>query len=888
MNRPEIDITKIAIQALKLESELQRNIYLDQVCRNQDVRKHVIALLNEPETMAGDLLKDQLEKEQPSESDNPADSDVGTKIGSYHLTQEIGRGGFGVVYWSRQTEPIVRDVALKLIKRGMDTKEVLKRFENERQTLAILNHPSIASILDAGKTEDHRPYFVMELVQGLPINQYCSRQKLNTFQRIQLFCKVCRAVSFAHQNGVIHRDLKPSNILVELRNQSANPKIIDFGISKVIDDQTAVESIYTGVDVIVGSPPYMSPEQAAQNDRSIDARSDIYSLGVILFELLTGEAPFDPKELKERGIEELLRVIREVDIPAPSRYIQTTTSYSQSTIHIANRNQDRVSTDLDWIVQKATSKDPNQRYETVRDLEKDLNRFLVGMPIEARPPSTFYKMKRFVQRNKVAFFSGLAISLTLIFSTVFSAMMAIDALHQKTVAEDLAKNANHQKSIAQQATTEAEKAWKWEKAKRKTLEGVVDFLRDILADSNRKSGSQNLTLRKLFKTRRIEFQSHLPNDIEARAIVLEMFALVQKDSGEYPLALEAFREAVDLHRKVETSNPENLHRIVVQYAQTLLSLGLDEEAGPMLRKIIHYYREHPDHDENKLWTMTLLTKQEILNQNIQEATYWNNRCLNTLSDDGAFAPILRDVRKNQASLLTLNGKHLAAISLRKTLLNDIGLDSGPNSIQTLQATKELIGTLLAGNENRQALSYSKLAIQISKNLYRENEYGNLSTLSLHAEVLNRNNQLEPAIDYAKNVCRMADVKYGPDFIQCLRWKNQYTTFLFENGNHLETIGELNLAMSNLGKLSKAKYRVEDQLRIRLTKCSRILSSRKTTYDERKAMAKASRFIQRPEQAVNVKYFPKHLNSYSKSSNNLVSRKGLPYSSRSDDQKTPDP
>jgi WD40 repeat protein/serine/threonine protein kinase len=352
--------------------------------------------------------------------------EAGDRIGSYKLREKLGEGGYGVVWVADQETPVRRRVALKIIKLGMDTKEVSARFEQERQALAMMDHPHIAKVFDAGATQWGRPYFVMELVRGIKITDYCDQANLSTADRLQVFITVCQAVQHAHQKGIIHRDLKPSNILVTLHDGVPVPKIIDFGVAKATQQQRLTDlTVYTQFEQMIGTPLYMSPEQAEMSGLDIDTRSDIYSLGVLLYELLTGRTPFDPEELMRQGLDEMRRTIREQEPKKPSTFLSTM-AFELRTAVAQHRRADsakligQIRGDLDWIVMKALEKDRSRRYETANGLAMDIQRHLADEPVRARPPSRVYRFRRLVRRNKLAFFATAAVAAALIGGLSFS------------------------------------------------------------------------------------------------------------------------------------------------------------------------------------------------------------------------------------------------------------------------------------------------------------------------------------------------------------------------------------------------------------------------------------------------------------------------------------
>ncbi len=357
---------------------------------------------------------------------SPLSEGPGTIVGRYKLLQLIGEGGFGVVYMADQERPIRRRVALKIIKLGMDTKQVIARFEAERQALAMMDHPNIARVLDAGATDTGRPYFVMELVKGIPITEYCDKNNLDTQQRLELFIDVCKAVQHAHQKGIIHRDIKPSNVMITLHDGKPVPKIIDFGIAKATQQRLTEKTLFTEYRQFIGTPEYMSPEQAEMSGLDVDTRSDIYSLGVLLYELLTGTTPFDAERLRSAAYDEIRRIIREDEPPKPSTRLST---LGDALTDIAkNRNVQPselckiVRGDLDWVVMKTLEKNRTRRYETASELAADVKRHLEDEMVLAGPPSAVYRLRKWSKRHKKA---CLAASLVMLFSIVFSTAVTI-------------------------------------------------------------------------------------------------------------------------------------------------------------------------------------------------------------------------------------------------------------------------------------------------------------------------------------------------------------------------------------------------------------------------------------------------------------------------------
>jgi serine/threonine protein kinase/WD40 repeat protein len=432
-------------EALERESA-DREAYLNEACGgNAALRGRVGALL---------AAYDADESLHEVGADGPMDLEgPGSVIGPYRLLERIGEGGFGVVWAAEQKDPVRRRVALKIIKLGMDTKEVVARFEAERQALALMDHPNIAKVLDAGATRTGRPYFVMELVRGIPIIEHCDRAQLSVRDRLELFVKLCNAIQHAHQKGIVHRDIKPSNILITLHDSVPVPRIIDFGIAKATQQELTEMTVYTQLNQFIGTPAYMSPEQAEMSGLDIDTRSDIYSLGVLLYELLTGRTPFEEKDLLQSGIDQMRKIIREQDPPKPSTRFSTLQIEEQSTTALRHATDSPrlislLRGDLDWIVMKCLQKDRTRRYETASELAADLVRHRDHQPIIARPPSKMYRLQKAWRRHSLVITAGLAVGICLVLALIVSSWSLVRERQaragervQRETAEAYAKSA---------------------------------------------------------------------------------------------------------------------------------------------------------------------------------------------------------------------------------------------------------------------------------------------------------------------------------------------------------------------------------------------------------------------------------------------------------------
>jgi serine/threonine protein kinase/tetratricopeptide (TPR) repeat protein len=495
---------------------------------------------------------------------------AGTLIAEkYKLIEELGRGGMGVVYLAEQIAPVKRKVAVKIIKLGMDTKQVMARFEAERQALAMMDHPSIAKVYDAGATETGRPYFVMEYVKGVPITEYCDTHRLNNHERLKLFQEACKGVQHAHQKGIIHRDIKASNILVAIHDNKPVPKIIDFGVAKATAQRLTERTMFTELGQLIGTPEYMSPEQAEMTGLDIDTRTDIYSLGVLLYELLVGALPFDSDTLRAAGLSEIQRIIRETDPPKASTRLsslgdfQTSIAQSRRTDLSALRKQ--LKGDLDWIILKAMEKDRTRRYETVNGLALDIIRHLNNEPVLARPPSTTYKLQKMISRHKIGFGFTVAMAVLIVgFAIVMTIASARIAAERDRAEEEAAK-----------ATA------------------INAFLQDTLGSANPIEGSdRDITVLEALEIATDKIEEAFSNQPEVETEVRHTIGVTYLRLGHYDEAEDMLHSALIVARKAYPSDHPELASPLTSLAVLLHERGKFDEAESLYREALDIRQKH--------------------------------------------------------------------------------------------------------------------------------------------------------------------------------------------------------------------------------------------------------------------------------------------------------
>ena len=603
----------------------------------------------------------------------------GTMIGPYKLVEEIGEGGMGSVFMALQKEPVRRKVALKVIRAGMDSKQVVSRFEAERQALAMMDHPCIAKVFDGGSTESGRPYFVMELINGMPVTDYCDRYRFTTDQRLELFGQVCQAVQHAHQKGVIHRDLKPSNILVTHVDGRAVPKVIDFGIAKATSGQLTDRTTLTHFAQMIGSPLYMSPEQAELSSLDIDTRSDVYSLGVLFYELLTGTTPFDNDTLKNAGFDELRRIIREEEPPKPSDRLSTIGA-ALSTISERRSVDPRKLTqtlrgELDWIVMRALEKDRSRRYESASAFADDIGRYLNDEPVEACPPSASYKFRKFARRNKAALttivlvLAAVAVGAGLLWQERSRTLAAFAGEKQQhRIAQQKETEARRQAQaaeLARAAETEARKEAESEAAKAKA---VVDLLQEMLGSASPdQTKGADYTVRELLDHFSADLGDQLKNQPEVEAELRSTIGMVYRRLSLWDKAEPHLSAALELRRRIYGNEHEKVAQSLVDYAW-----NQGQRTGPvkglaLAREGLAIYRKTGGQPEGMIHALRVVQHLILHGQgNYAEADAIGREALAIAQEVNKMdAPEVASILHDLAHSKTLQGDHSEAVRLAR-------------------------------------------------------------------------------------------------------------------------------------------------------------------------------------------------------------------------------
>jgi len=618
MNDSDQRERELFCEAMEIGSPQEQEAFVRGACRGDEAMLGRLRSLLRAHDSAGDFMRgEEAQSGSPgvdvTERMIALSEEPGVVVGRYKLLQRIGEGGFGVVYMAEQREPIKRRVALKIIKLGMDTKQVVARFEAERQALAMMDHPNIAKVLDGGATESGRPYFVMELVKGVSLLEFCDEHKLSTVERLRLFCQVCLAIHHAHQKGIIHRDIKPSNVLVTMHDDRAVPKVIDFGVAKATRHELTEKTVFTRYQEFIGTPAYMSPEQAQFSGLDIDTRTDIYSLGVLLYELIVGRTPFDSSELLSGGYDGMRQIIREKEPVKPSTRLKTLSGEDLRTTAQLRRVEpsrlpSEIRGDLDWIVMKALEKNRARRYESAFAMARDVECFLDNEPVSAVPPSLSYRFGRFARRHRATLGASLAIAVCLVAGTVVSTVMAVRAVRaERQMGESLTKELAARRT-AQEAAAEARDA-----------EGRASEEAEIAAAVNRFLNEEFLG--------QADPMKEPDRDIRLRELLDGASERIEKHFTGHPLVEASIRQTIGqvyLNLADYSSAEKHARRAVALREEQLGASHLDSLRSRTLLAAVGYRQGHYAQVESELKKLLVIAKLEAgeSSELTLEITHW--------------------------------------------------------------------------------------------------------------------------------------------------------------------------------------------------------------------------------------------------------------------------
>jgi eukaryotic-like serine/threonine-protein kinase len=718
----------------------------------------------------------------------------GTRIGPYKLLQEIGEGGMGTVYMAEQERPVRRQVALKLIKPGMDSRSVLARFDSERQALALMDHPNIARVFDAGSTDSGRPYFVMELVRGIPLTDYCDQNRLGLPERLALFRPICSALQHAHQKGIIHRDLKPTNILVESHDGRPVPKVIDFGLAKATGGMRLTEqSLFTAFGGVAGTPLYMAPEQATLSALDIDTRADIYALGVILYELLTGSTPITRDSIQSAALDEMLRVIREVDPPTPSSRISTSEalpSLAASRQVEPARLSRMVRGELDWIVMKALAKERERRYDSAIGLADDIERYLDHQPVSAGPPTAAYRLRKFIRRHRIPVTAAALVLLALVLGVVGTTLGLFEARRQKAFADDQRSQAEKRLSQVQRLNNilgaifqdlnpenarsddKPLSAVLGERLDRATaeIEGeatgdplAVAQMQMILGVSQSSLGYPNRGIALLSKAR-ATFTARLGPDHHQTIRSMHNLASSYFDSGQNDRALPLREETLALARsKLGPDHPDTF-TCMVDLADSYLNAGQNDQATKLFEETLALMKSKlgPDDPETFRCMHLLAHSYSDAGQNDRAMTLLEEALALTRSKRGPDHPETLGAMNNLANIYSLAGRNDRALKLREETLALTRTKLGPDHPQTLTCMSNLASSYSEVGQNDRALKLREELLPLARTKLGPDHPETLRDMRSLANSYRQTGQYGRATKLLEETLPLLKSKLGPD------------------------------------------------------------------------------------------------------------------------------
>jgi serine/threonine protein kinase/tetratricopeptide (TPR) repeat protein len=791
----------IFAQAIEIAASEERAAFLGQACGNDAQLHDEVAKLVRDHFRAGAFLQQAAAGFAVRTEEYAASEHPGTVIGPYKLLEQIGEGGFGVVFMAEQTDPVRRKVALKILKPGMDTRQVVARFEAERQALALMDHPNIAKVLDGGQTSSGRPYFVMDLVKGLPITEYCDQAHLTPRERLELFVHLCQAVQHAHQKGVIHRDLKPSNVLVMVHDTTPVVKVIDFGVAKAQGQQLTDKTLFTGFAQMIGTPLYMSPEQAGQSGVDIDTRSDIYSLGVLLYELLTSTTPFDKDRLKEVGYDEMRRIIREEEPPRPSTRISTlgkaATTVSAQRKSDPRRLSQLFRGELDWIVMKCLEKDRNRRYETASALAADVQRYLNDEPVLACPPSAWYRFRKFARRNKRPLLAAGLVLVALvggIIGTTWGMLRAKAAQQAETQRAEGERQAKQQalqreaetlavldfvenKIIAAARPRDQAGGQGYDVKLAEAIKAALPFVEKSFPDRPLIEARLRLTMGVSFlflgdaKTASVQFQAarklyteHRGPDHPDTLLSMNYLALSYAAAGRTREAIELHEETLQLRKaRLGPEHPDTLASMS-GLANSYAAAGRLQEALKLREETLQLQKAKlgPDHPDTLVSMSNLATSYWTVGRT-QEALKLHEETLQLRKATlGADHPDTLMSMNNLATSYWTVGRSQEALKFREETLQRCKATLGADHPYTLSSMHNLTTSYWAMGRTKEALKLCEETLQREKATLGPDHPNTLLSMMTLANAYYAAGRTQEALKVHEETLRLQKATLGPD------------------------------------------------------------------------------------------------------------------------------